>query len=204
MCRHSNTLLKRIGEIRLMNRKAFFIIIFLGILLLYPVCSVNASTGEASTIQVLDNKYWGNGRYTFQVQCHIGEERLINDQLKFSYHIWNGDKTEYIAYENERIAISTNGQADTIVSFDIKLPKTKERAWICFDVVHEKSGFWFAGTDGINFSSEDIYYSYSFLDNFKTLLNVNMKDYSLLFGLNILTCVWFIFLAIYIKRKELL
>ncbi len=187
-----------------MNKKVFFIIMFWGLIFFNVVCCVNAAPEGVSAIQVLDSKYWGNGRYTFQVQCHIGEEHLINDQLKFSYHIWNGDKTEYIAYENERIAISTNGQADTIVTFDIKLTKTKEEAWICFDIVDEKNGFWFAGTDGINFSSEDIHYSYSFLDNFKTLMKVNVNNYAFLFGLNILTCICFAFLAIYIKKKELL
>ncbi|KAI4448790.1 hypothetical protein C823_003317 [Eubacterium plexicaudatum ASF492] len=186
-----------------MNKKMIVSVLVFMIFLMVPVSFVYAGE-DAVTIRILENKYMGNGRYELRVQCHVGKEQLSNEQLKLSYHVWNEDRTELIAYENKRISISDRYEPDVTVKLEIALTEPKKDAWICLDIVDEKNGFWFAGTDGIEFQSEDIYYSYSFLKNLKTIWKINLEDHTILFGVNVAIGIIFIYACRYVKKKEIL
>lgn len=187
-----------------MYKKIIMLVLTICFIFTVPMYNVQAEENNATTVKVLENEYVGNGKLKLTVECYIGDDSLINDQLKLSYHVWNEDKTEYISYENLRIPICTDGNRDNIVEFDVAFDKPKTSAWICFDIVDEKNGFWYAGSPGVNFQSEDVFYTYSHIDNLKTICKVNFSKNAVCLSANILVFVAAIALVIFVKKKEIL
>lgn len=172
-------------------------------MILLPTKVAQAEVCDAE-IRIIEEHYLGNGKYELLVNCYIQNEGLINEQLKLSYHIWDGTKADYLAFENERISICQGGTADSLVELNITVPDVKKDSWICFDIVDEKNSFWFDGTGDIVLIKDDIFYTHSFVNNWKAIWWVNIRNNLLILCINIVVFIAFISTAICIRKKEIL
>lgn len=99
------------------------------------------------------------GIYEFSVDVRFIDASLINDGVKFSYHI-SDSNNEIIAFENERFPIDVSGDPS---HFDFSVDAEKyftefgvDSILIDFDIVDETNVFWYAQNPDIKMGAEKI------------------------------------------------
>lgn len=131
---------------------------------LIPV-HVYANTEFDAVIQVEGEKKIETNSEIIQLQVDVEflDERLINKNLKLSYHIYN-KRGELLLFEGERIALNAfnNNKVQNIpvvINLDsINEISEKTEVEIIFDIVDENNLYWFSLNPNIKLSTAEIEY----------------------------------------------
>lgn len=180
----------------------FICVTFSNIIIAYATTKIENDV--SILIDPSDREQYSN-KFEAEIKINIPKKDLYNENVYLSYHIYDESGKE-ILWEGERYQLTEVIDGKIVMQVAIDLSGESSLASvnkgnIKFDIVDEKNAYWFSTNPKINLYSEDIIFDFSFWNNFTGNLTSSIVDNPLIFILNFLCFLLFIFSSIIIKRS---
>ncbi|GAC41574.1 hypothetical protein [Paenibacillus popilliae] len=181
-----------------------FFIILLSVI--GATATVLADSVSDLSIVVNSEKKQYNNHFNVDARIIFSRNELYNEKVYLSYHVYDKDNNP-ILWEGERFPIVMGEDGIGNSNFILDMGKHSEtlnldNAVIKFDLVDEKNAYWFSGNQEINFSSDGIIYKNNFLKrNVESFMSA-IHNSPIIFGINMLMLISFIYVLYRIKKHN--
>ncbi|MGG4144507.1 hypothetical protein ABEW34_15385 [Paenibacillus algorifonticola] len=162
-----------------------------------------------SDVKIIVNSQKENYSKKMNVNLTVvfNNKELYSDKVFVAYHLYDNNNKE-ILWEGKRYPLSINDDGVGKLTFDIDLALKStlanvDYAKVDFDLVDEENAYWFSTYSNITLATDHIIYQNDRLKEMLFTLSSSIKSHPVIFSINILFFLLFIYGFYKIRKHEL-